>query len=280
MLRSIPVTWFKIASILTLLFPIALATAGQHRLNLPKSAPQGALVIGQAEAGAEIRYAERLLHVGRDGVFVFGVERDSAKQVKLDLRYGDGFKKTAILQVKQRNYAIERVDGLPQHTVTPDPQIAARIADEQAKVAKARLLDDAREDFRHGFLLPAQGRVSGVYGSQRIDNGIAKAPHFGLDIAVPSGTPIHAPAAGLVTLAEPDFILTGGTVLIDHGYGLSSSFLHMSRIDVKEGERVIQGQAIGAVGATGRASGPHLHWGFNWFDVRLDPALLPKPNDH
>jgi murein DD-endopeptidase MepM/ murein hydrolase activator NlpD len=120
-------------------------------------------------------------------------------------------------------------------------------------------------------------RISGVYGSQRIDNGVPKAPHMGLDMAVPAGTPIHAPAAGVVTFATKDLFLTGGTVLLDHGYGLDSSFLHMSRLDVKVGERVKRGDVIGLAGMTGRATGPHVHWGFNWFDVRLDPALLPKP---
>ena len=168
---------------------------------------------------------------------------------------------------------------MPPKTVTPDPETAKRIEAEQARVAEARKRDDDREDFLHGFALPVQGaRISGVYGSQRIDNGVPKAPHMGLDMAVPEGTPIHAPAAGIVTFAEPDLVLTGGTVLIDHGFGLSSSFLHMSRLDVKAGERIKAGQVIGAAGKTGRATGPHVHWGFNWFDVRLDPALLPKPS--
>lgn len=162
--------------------------------------------------------------------------------------------------------------------MTPDPETAARIAREQALVAEARKRDDAREDFLAGFSLPVQGaRISGVYGSQRIDNGTPKAPHLGLDMAVPEGTAIHAPAAGVITFAQPDLVLTGGTVLIDHGFGLTSSFLHMSRLDVKVGDTIKRDQVIGAAGMTGRASGPHVHWGFNWFDVRLDPALLTKP---
>ena len=144
-----------------------------------------------------------------------------------------------------------------------------------AATHQPRERDDAREDFSRGFVRPVEGgRISGVYGSQRILNGEPRSPHFGLDIAVPTGTPIVAPAAGVVSFAEPDLYLTGGTLLIDHGHGLTSSYLHMSRLDVSAGQRVEQGQVIGAVGATGRASGPHLHWGLNWFDVRLDPALL------
>jgi murein DD-endopeptidase MepM/ murein hydrolase activator NlpD len=191
----------------------------------------------------------------------------------------DGKARSLAFDVEQRSYPTERINGLPQQTVTPDPEVLARIQREQAAVQAARTHDDAREDFLHGFALPVQGaRISGVYGSQRIDNGVPKAPHMGLDMAVPAGTPIHAPAAGVVSFAATDLFLTGGTVLIDHGYGLDSSFLHMSRIDVKVGQRVQRGQIIGAAGMTGRATGPHVHWGFNWFGVRLDPALLPKPS--
>jgi murein DD-endopeptidase MepM/ murein hydrolase activator NlpD len=198
--------------------------------------------------------------------------------VTLEVRDANGHATTRELKVTKRQYHIERIEGLPQKTVTPDPETAARIEQEQARVAAARKRDDEREDFLRGFALPVAGaRISGVYGSQRIDNGTPKAPHMGLDMAVPEGTRIHAPAAGIVTFAEPDLVLTGGTVLIDHGYGLTSSFLHMSRLDVKVGDRIERGKVIGAAGMTGRASGPHVHWGFNWFDVRLDPALLPKP---
>jgi len=218
------------------------------------------------------------LHVARDGTFVFGLERDAPPTAELEVRYANGGTSTRTLKIAKREYHIERVEGLPQKTVTPDPETAARIEREQAIVAEARKRDDEREDFLRGFALPVAGaRISGVYGSQRIDNGTPKAPHMGLDMAVPEGTPIHAPAAGIVTFAQPDLVLTGGTVLIDHGYGLTSSFLHMSRLDVKVGDRIERGKVIGAAGMTGRASGPHVHWGFNWFDMRLDPALLPKP---
>jgi murein DD-endopeptidase MepM/ murein hydrolase activator NlpD len=122
-----------------------------------------------------------------------------------------------------------------------------------------------------------QGRVSGVFGSQRIYNGTPKSPHSGLDVAAAQGTPVRAPAAGVVTLAEPDLYLTGGTVLLDHGHGVSSNFLHFSRIDVHVGQRVAQGDVLGLVGMTGRATGPHMHWGMSWFGVRVDPRLLLPP---
>jgi murein DD-endopeptidase MepM/ murein hydrolase activator NlpD len=254
------------------------AAPAEHALRLPKDAQQGQLVIGHAPRGSEVEFAGRKLRVGNDGAFVFGLDRDAPPRVSLHVHYRDGKDEARVLAVAERHYRIERIEGLPPKTVTPDPETAARIEREQAAVAQARKRDDAREDFLHGFALPVAGaRISGVYGSQRIDNGVAKAPHPGLDLAVPTGTPVHAPAAGVVTFAEPDLVLTGGTVLIDHGHGLTSSFLHMSRLDVAVGQRVERGQVIGAAGMTGRATGPHVHWGFNWFDVRLDPALLPKP---
>jgi len=251
--------------------------AADRKLQLPPHLEQGQLAIGHAPAGAILEFSGRRLHVGSDGVFVFGLDRDAPAHVRLHVRYSNGKSSDLSLAVQKREYHVEHVEGLPQKTVTPDPATAARIQREQARVADARKRDDAREDFLHGFALPvADARISGVYGSQRVDNGTPKAPHLGLDMAVPEGTPIHAPAAGIVSFAEADLILTGGTVLIDHGFGLSSSFLHMSRLDVKVGDHIAPGQVIGAAGMTGRATGPHVHWGFNWFDVRLDPALLPK----
>jgi murein DD-endopeptidase MepM/ murein hydrolase activator NlpD len=253
--------------------------AADRELRIPDHLQQGQLVIGHAPPDTRIELDGRQLRVGNDGVFVFGLDRDAPPAATLRVRYANGSTATRQLAVSKRQYRIEKVEGLPQKTVTPDPETAARIAREQALVVEARKRDDAREDFLRGFALPVQGaRISGVYGSQRIDNGTPKAPHMGLDMAVPEGTPVQAPAAGIVTFAQADLVLTGGTVLIDHGYGLSSSFLHMSRLDVKVGERIERGKVIGASGMTGRASGPHVHWGFNWFDVRLDPALLPKPS--
>ena len=265
--------------VLCVFAPAALSAADRD-LRLPDQLEQGQLVIGHAPRGAKIEYAGRRLHIGEDGVFVFGLDREAPAQIKLHVRYANGKAQDHLFNVAKREYHIEHISGLPQKTVTPDPETAKKIRAEIARVVEAKRRDDAREDFLHGFSLPVEGaRISGVYGSQRIDNGVPQSPHVGLDMAVPTGTPVHAPAAGIVTLAEPDMILTGGTVLIDHGYGLTSSIIHMSRLDVKAGDKIAGGQAIGLSGATGRASGPHVHWGFSWFDVRLDPALLPKPAD-
>ncbi|GMV30641.1 MAG: hypothetical protein AMXMBFR59_27660 [Rhodanobacteraceae bacterium] len=244
---------------------------------LPQQVQQGQLVVARTDPRSEIRVGGRTIRADADGRYVFGVGRDEPSPLSIVIRTSGGGVEQHELEVVQREYKIEKVDGLPQHTVTPDPELARRIAEQQARVAKARERDDARNDYLLGFVRPAQGRISGVYGSQRIDNGVPKAPHYGLDIAVPTGTPVKAPADGVVSFADSSLILTGGTVLIDHGRGLSSSFLHLSHIDVKVGDRVEQGEVFAAAGATGRASGPHVHWGFNWFDVRLDPALLPEP---
>jgi murein DD-endopeptidase MepM/ murein hydrolase activator NlpD len=181
------------------------------------------------------------------------------------------------IAIVDREFPLERITGVPESTVNPPPAIAERIADEQAQVARARTRDDARSDFEVPFVWPVTGRISGVFGSQRIYNGTPKSPHSGLDVAAKTGTPVKAPAAGIVTFADADLYLTGGTVLIDHGHGVSSSFLHLSRIDVKVGDRVEQGQPFALVGATGRATGPHMHWGLNWFETRVDPQLVVDP---
>jgi murein DD-endopeptidase MepM/ murein hydrolase activator NlpD len=267
--------WFA-----ALAFSSGSALAADRDLRLPEHLQQGQLVIAHAPRGAKIEYAGRRLHIGDDGVFVFGIDRDAAATIKLHVRYANGKAQDHNFAVAKREYKIERIEGLPPKTVKPDPETAEKIRKELVRVAEAKRRDDAREDFLHGFGLPVEGaRISGVYGSQRIDNGVPQTPHFGLDMAVPTGTPVHAPAAGVVTLAESDMVLTGGTVLIDHGFGLSSAIIHMSKLDVKTGDKIAAGQVIGLSGATGRASGPHVHWGFSWFDVRLDPALLPKSGE-
>lgn len=267
-------TGVRTASLLFLSLTAA-TSAAVAPTPLPDSAQQGQLIVATAEPGSTVLVGERDVRVGTDGHYVFGIERDAPPQLTITIRRANGRTEQHRIAVVQRDYPIERVDGLPQHTVTPDPELARRIAEEQARVADARKRDDDRNDYLDGFARPVQGRISGVYGSQRIDNGVPKSPHYGLDIAVPAGTPVKAPAAGVVSFAATDLVLTGGTVLIDHGHGLTSSFLHLSRVDVKAGDRVRQGEVFAAAGATGRASGPHVHWGFNWFEVRLDPALLP-----
>jgi len=185
------------------------------------------------------------------------------------------------LQVASREYNIQRVEGVPQETVTPPPERMARIRREATLVANARAPSLQRPDLIEGvlagFTWPAQGPISGVYGSQRFYNGEPRNPHYGVDVAAPKGTPVYAPAAGVVTLAEPDLYFSGGTVILDHGYQLSSTFLHMSEVSVEVGDELQTGDLIGAIGSTGRATGPHLDWRMNWRKERIDPQLLAPP---
>ena len=248
--------------------------AADERVVFPAAISQGGLVFGKVPPGSQVRYGTRTLRVSGYGTVVFGVGRDETGPLRVDVVTPSGRSETASLTVTPRDWPVEQVNGVPPKTVNPPPEIAARIEREQAQVTAARARDDDRTDFAQAFIWPVKGRISGRFGNARVYNGQPGSGHSGMDIAAPTGTPVLAPAAGVVTFAGPDLYLTGGTLLLDHGYGVSSNFLHLSRIDVKVGDRVQQGQVIGAVGATGRATGPHLHWGMNWFDVRIDPLLV------
>jgi len=251
-----------------------VAPAADERVVFPATISQGGLVFGKVPPGSQVRYGTRTLRVSGYGTVVFGVGRDETGPLRVDVVTPSGRSETASLTVTPRDWPVEQVNGVPPKTVNPPPEIAARIEREQAQVTAARARDDDRTDFAQAFIWPVKGRISGRFGNARVYNGQPGSGHSGMDIAAPTGTPVLAPAAGVVTFAGPDLYLTGGTLLLDHGYGVSSNFLHLSRIDVKVGDRVQQGQVIGAVGATGRATGPHLHWGMNWFDVRIDPLLV------
>ncbi len=254
--------------------PGAPFTSPHFNSVFPGSVSQGALVFGKVPAGSRVHYAGRTLRVTGYGTVVLGVGRDERGPLGVEVVQPDGRRESVKIQVSARDWPLEQVNGVPPKTVNPPPEIAARIKREQALVTAARARDDDRTDFTRAFVWPLQGRISGRFGNGRVYNGQPGAGHSGMDIAAPSGTPVKAPAAGVVTFAAPDLYLTGGTLLLDHGFGVSSNFLHLSHIDVKVGDRVEQGQVIAAVGATGRATGPHLHWGMNWFDVRIDPLLV------
>jgi murein DD-endopeptidase MepM/ murein hydrolase activator NlpD len=250
-------------------------------LDLQGEAVQGGLMFGDCGAGCRVTFDDTDILVAPDGRFVIGFDRDEAGSRKLRVRQADGSEHVMTLEVAARDYAIERVDGLPPQTVTPDPEALERIREEAAMVAAARARRDPQAGYGSGFTWPAAGRISGVYGSQRILNGEPRRPHYGLDIAAPTGSPVYAPADGVVTLAYEDMYFSGGTLVLDHGQGLSSSFLHLSRLLVEAGTAVRQGDLIAEIGATGRASGPHLDWRMNWLDRRVDPQLLvdgsPEP---
>ena len=254
--------------------PASSSSSLDGKIVFPASVSQGGLVLGKVPPGSKVRYAGRDLRVSGYGTVVLGVGRDEPGPLRIEIVRPDGIRDAAQIAVTARDWPLEHVNGVPPKTVNPPPDIAARIKREQALVTAARARDDDRTDFVKPFAWPVQGRISGRFGNGRVYNGQPGAGHSGMDIAAPAGTPVKAPAAGVVTFAAPDLYLTGGTLLLDHGFGISSKFLHLSRIDVKMGDRVEQGQVIAAVGATGRATGPHLHWGMNWFDVRIDPLLV------
>ena len=238
---------------------------------------QGALLIGRAEPGATVRVDGTPVRVSNGGVFLLGFGRDAPATARLDVVYPDGSRAHRELQVARRTYEIQRIDGLPPKQVSPSEKDMVRIRKEIALVKKARDRDDPREDFLGGFQWPAMGRISGVYGSQRILNGQPRRPHFGVDIAAPVGTIVRAPAPGIVTLSHEGMFFSGGTLIVDHGHGLSSTFMHLNAVLVKEGDRVRQGDQIAEVGATGRVTGAHLDWRMNLHGNRLDPQLLVGP---
>lgn len=255
----------------------AAGSAAGSGLIIAGEPMQGALVHGRVAAGGEVWYEGRKLRVTDRGEFVIGFGRNEPRVTKLRVRYPGGQREQRQLNVSQREYDIQRIDGLPPRKVEPTAADLARIKEEAALIKTARRRDSAHTDFLSGFTWPVVGRISGVFGSQRVLNGKPRRPHYGIDVAAREGTIVRAPASGVVSLVHPDMYFTGGTIIIDHGHGLSSVFSHLSEVNVEETQRVARGEIIAKVGATGRATGPHLHWGMNWFERRLDPQLVAGP---
>lgn len=257
---------------------VAAATKAQELLKLNGPLTQGALLTGAVPPGATVSYAngEQALQpvtVSAKGSFALGLGRDAASTLTIRVTEGSVVRDFEFA-IAKRDYEIQRVEGVAQKHISPPAEVLERIREEAARVRQARTLNDAREDFLGPFQWPLQGRVTGVYGSQRFYNGVPKSPHYGIDIAAPKGAAVAAPADGVVTFADPDLYYSGGTLIVDHGHGVSSTFIHLSRIDVAVGQAVKQGDVIAGVGSTGRSTGPHLDWRMNWFDQRIDPQLL------
>jgi murein DD-endopeptidase MepM/ murein hydrolase activator NlpD len=270
---------FVAAGFACLATPAWAADRNKDRLVVKGAMEQGSLALGYADPGAVVTVDGQAVRLSLDGVFAFGFAFDQTKPSIVAVTWRDGTTRTQSYSPAVRQYDIQHVNGLPQNTVTPPPEVLARIKQEAGEIYVARQRDTAGGDFLSGFDWPAPGIESGVFGSQRIDNGVPMAPHFGVDMAAPTGTPIHAPADGTVSLSA-DHYLNGGFTLIDHGQGVSTSYLHQSKRLVKSGDVVKRGQLIGEIGQTGRATGPHLHWAMNWFEVKLDPSRStkkPKP---
>lgn len=255
----------------------AAGRAEPQALQLSGEWKQGELIMGHTVPGATVTFEGRPVRVSDEGLFIVGLDRDEKASVILAVDIPAGGREEKTFAVAPREYDVQRIDGLPPDKVTPPASALKRIQEDQHAVHVAREADSPWTDFARGFIWPAQGRISGVYGSQRILNGVPKQPHYGVDVAGPPGTPVRAPAGGLVTLAVPDMYYTGGTLMIDHGHGLTSAFLHMRKLLVHPGDRVRQGDVIGELGATGRATGPHLDWRMSWFDARIDPQRLVPP---
>jgi len=247
------------------------AGRSKERLVIKGAMEQGSLALGYADPKATVKVDGQAVRLSPDGVFAFGFAFDQTRPSLVEVSWSDGTVESQSYTPTVRQYEIQRVNGLPQNTVTPPPEVLERIKREAGEIYVARQRDMPGSDFLSGFDWPAPGIESGVFGSQRIDNGVPMAPHFGVDMAAPTGTPIRAPADGTVSLSA-DHYLNGGFTLIDHGQGVSTSYLHQSKRLVKDGDVVKRGQLIGEIGQTGRATGPHLHWAMNWFEVKLDPS--------
>ena len=234
---------------------------------------QGHFIIGKTDPKAEILVGKKTVKVSEDGFFVFGIDRDR----KYDLTFTkkvNGEKIIITKKVNKRKYNIQRIDGLEESKVTPPESVYKRIKKENNAIGEARAINSNLQFFREKFIMPVEGIISGVYGSQRILNGKPKWPHYGIDIAAKQGTMIKSSASGIVTLAEDDLYYTGGTVIMDHGHGISTIYSHLENVLVSVGEKINQGDIIGTVGSTGRSTGPHLDFRVNWFQTRLDPMTL------
>lgn len=263
------------------IFPVALllfvfpATA-EVPLELTGYATEGGLMFGQTDPDAKVVLDGKSVRVSKSGAFLIGFGRDAVGTKKLQISHA-GETRIETINVENRDFKIERIDGLPKKKVTPDPKSLARIRKEKAEISAARKTTDATPHYLSGFSWPATGRLSGVYGSQRILNGQPRRPHYGTDIAAPEGTPVGAVTAGRVAFVHDGMFFNGKTVLIDHGLGLRSVYIHLSKTNVKAGQMVKIGEQIGAIGKTGRATGPHLHFGLTLDQTPIDAEVVLGP---
>jgi murein DD-endopeptidase MepM/ murein hydrolase activator NlpD len=261
----------KILFTTAILYSISISAMA---LELKGHLTQGGLVTGKLNNAQSVSLNGKTLKLSANGDFVFGFGRDA--QTRHSLSWVDSAGKTHSqdLIITTRDYKIDKITGVAKKYVSPAKEVTARISREAVAIKKARQVNSDLMYFLDPVLKPAQGRISGVYGSQRYFNGEPRRPHFGLDIANKTGTPVYAPIGGTVVFAEPDIYYSGGTLILDHGFGVTSTYIHLSKLDVKIGDKVTQGVKIAEIGATGRVTGPHLDWRLNWQGERLDPALL------
>jgi murein DD-endopeptidase MepM/ murein hydrolase activator NlpD len=264
--------------LLCLLLVLLLGLGAEaSEMHLEGALVQGGLVRGQVAPGSAVSLDGRQLRVSTDGWLVFGFDRDAAERAVLVVRHPDGGEDRRVLALARRTYDVQRIEGLPPREVSPSEEDRARIRAEARLIDAAKRRDTGGAGFTEEVAWPAIGPISGIYGSQRILNGAPRAPHRGVDVAASPGTPVGAMASGVVSLAKTGMYFTGGTVMIDHGHGLHSIYVHLQDVLVEVGQHLARGATLGTVGATGRATGPHLHWGVYWFDRAIDPALLVGP---
>ena len=261
---------------LFILFCMPLLVWAQPLVQLQGPLVQGGMVVGQAPSGSQITLDKANIEQTENGLFVFGFDRDAAPTMQLSVVTAEGEQWQKTLEIKPREYRIQRIEGIKPSIVSSDKTEAEwqRIREESQLTRDARKQRLELTAFAQEFKWPVIGRISGVFGSQRVYNGKPGRPHYGVDVAMPTGTPVYAPADGVVTLAHDDMYYSGGTLIVDHGYGVSSSFLHLSKVEVEVGAEVKQGDLIALVGAGGQATGPHLDWRMNWYGQRIDPQLL------
>ena len=260
--------------------PVATRPPAAQSLSLNGELTQGGWALGQAPAGTrQLTLDGNPVRLAADGRFIIAFDRDAGSAARLVARLADGRDVVRALVISPRSWQIERIPLGPRPGTPPDPVFLRRREGELAQINAARALNRDSDGWRQRFIWPVAGRISGRFGAQRIYPAGPAAYHSGIDIATgASGTPFVAPADGVVILAaQSPFTLEGRLLMIDHGMGLNSAFLHCSALDVKVGDMVRQGQLIGRIGATGRATGPHLHWSMKWGRTKLDPLLFAGP---
>ena len=260
--------------IFRLFFIIVLFTSTQlNAIEFKGKLLQGHYIVGITDPAAKIIVGKKEVRVSNDGYFVFGIDRDRKFDINIT-KIINGNKEVISKKVLKRKYNIQRIDGLDEKKVTPPESVYKRIKEENNKIGKARAINSDLPFFKNQFIMPVEGIISGVYGSQRILNGKPRWPHYGIDIAAKQGTMIKSSGSGVVTMAEDDLYYTGGTIIMDHGHGISTIYSHLETVMVSVGDKINQGDIIGTVGSTGRSTGPHLDFRVNWFQTRLDPMSL------
>ncbi len=249
-----------------------------HAVEFLGNFKQGSFILGKTDPNSKVFIDNRKVRVSNDGYFVFGLDRDRKNNVFIKII---NKKETKLIEKKvvKRKYKIQRIDGLPPKQVTPPPEVYEKIKKDNILIGKARAIDSKLVFFKDKFIYPIDKYIiTGVYGSQRILNGKPRRPHYGIDFHAPEGTPVKSMMDGVVTLVENDMYFTGGTIIFDHGHGISTLYMHMKEINVKKGQRVKKGEIVGTLGQSGRATGPHLDIRLNWFEVKLDPASVLNLN--